>query len=269
MRPWVTLTLASISIAMLSGCTGTNRSPLFSPFQPLHYGQQCVAPPATGTIGYNQYNQPRAFTAAVPQTGFSTQRQMQPVPQTVPQLSRPTGVTQPRTSSVPVSDEWETTKSANAPSPNSSAGIQQSQPTLATRTTPVNDQRLATTRGLTADENLAWTPPFGGNRGFSTVSQQSFPQVPQQSFPQQQRFAQQQATYVAPAANYNPIRPSVVRPTSFGGPVISNQVYSEDCNCYVTAAPGVPIPQGSYPTGSYDSGPVYTAVDSSRWQPRR
>ena len=265
MRPWVPLTLVSFSLAMLSGCTGANRSRLLTPFQPLNYGQTCVAPPATGTIGYGQgYYQPRAFTAAAPQTGFSSQRgPMQPIPQ----LSRPNTPAQPRTSAAPPSnDDWESTKSANAPTLNSSANRQP-----ASRVNVANNQRRADTRGLTNDNNLAWTPPFGTNQGYSPVSTASQQSYANQPLPMQrpvQQVVPQLATYAAPVASYNPIRPSVVRPTSYG-PVASNQVLGDCGTCDVQALPGVPIPQGSYSTNSYDSGPVYTAVDSSRWQPRR
>ncbi len=267
MRTWVSLTLISFSLALLSGCTGANRSRMLAPFQPLNYGQTCVAPPATGTIGYGQgYYQPRAFTAAAPQTGFSSQRgPMQPIPQ----LSRPNTPAQPRTSAAPPSnDDWESTKSANAPTLNSSASRQP-----APRVNVANHQRRADTRGLTNDNNLAWTPPFGTNQGYSPVSaasQRSYGRS-NQPLPMQrpvQQVVPQLATYSAPVS-YNPIRPSVVRPTSYG-PVVPNQIFAEDCvSCDVQAAPGVPIPQGSYASGGYDSGPIYTAVESSRWQPRR
>ncbi len=263
-------------LVVLSGCRAPEAT--VDPF--VGYGSRVIPPPATGSIGTAPgYFPPTASlpqtasaapalapaTSFVPPQGLAPTATIPSTPSPVPLQAVPpnngTLLLPPQTSQWQPDGHWQT---ASASQPASYGTV----PPLAGTVNPAAQPYSLTYEGSNGTRGLVWGSPTAGIQAIQPASVEFAPaQLPPQLNPTEMAAGMPATSFIPP------VRPSVVRPASYGvESYLAPASWNEPC-CDPMVGPVVPIPVDGYPAvpsmGAPPSQPSATIVPNDRWQRRR
>lgn len=265
-------------LVVLSGCRAPEAT--MDPF--VGYGARVIPPPATGSVGTapgyfpptaSLPNAAGAAPAMAPATSFVPPQGLTPptanpgTPSPVPLQAVPpnngTLLLPPQASQWQPDGNWQTASA----SPPASYG---SPPPLAGTVNPATSPYSLTYEGSNNTGGLEWRSPSAMNPAIQPASVEFAPaQLPPQLNPTDMAGGLPATSFIPP------VRPSVVRPASYGvESYLAPASWSEPC-CDPVGGPVAPIPMDGYAVPSLGTTPIApaapsaTVVPNDRWQRRR